>query len=835
MVGLWASYFVIPSGIFYDHFGPSTTCMAGCIVGLLGFLGMAASLDGSLSVQVAEPYLQWSLMFACVAFAHNWYDVVAFVTTVQNYDCSRGIAVGLNKAGISLGASCFVAVFYLLEHEPDPRNQLPVPPETDDSAKLQKTFLWTLTWFMPIAGLICSTMIRIIPEDPRHGIHVGGTHKSNRMLMVATWLVVTLSCLLCVPSVLQAVHNCHDDPTWIGTADIHDDQKWDFVCADYGRYGANSQFELCDARGATKHCPFSCERCRAPKDFLSGKLNTYRSVAILVNILAFLLVPFFGSRQDKAAADRNDLLDGHLGHDVLDALEGEDERLLQRKDKSGNTDAHGKARNRWLLGRHLKLPPKGQIATGVERVVGTVSGGLGALARLPSLTVSTTSKLFTRRVEGEQGADYKPEVRGFIPNVKNFFGWGPGMVKGEKAPDSYEEWTEEQKREWDEQQAKKKAEEEARRKAEEERRKAEAERLRLEAEAKEQEAREAEAFRQARLRAQQLQEAHEALERAREEAVERRKQALEYQKKKAAEKEHFYGPYADISWIDMMKFFDFWLFFLCFFVGSGASLLLVTNLENVTTTLGVHEFFPILHCMAFANIFGCLFFGWLSDAVHAFISRPWFVFIELTLMGISQFWLAYAADEANLYLPCSLSAFAFGAFITTVPTVVSELFGLTQLASNYSLMMLAPLGAGLSGNYLFDYVFQHNGGVFGFTAVDSCVVPPCQNEPFWKTAEGDGCGLFANGGCGVEASQNCRVTCHTCPDSPGDACIRPTFFIAGWLCVGAQVVFILHYFVMMCIIKMQKRARTPDVEDPNTAAAPLDGEGIPSWVVIYSR
>lgn len=161
---------------------------------------------------------------------------------------------------------------------------------------------------------------------------------------------------------------------------------------------------------------------------------------------------------------------------------------------------------------------------------------------------------------------------------------------------------------------------------------------------------------------------------------------------------------------------DFWLLFLGGSAGTGAALMLINNIGELSVALGgaTGEETTFISLISISNCFGRLVAGYISDRYVHVAPRPVFFASGLMMMSVSHFFLSIASFRM-LYIASILVGFSFGFFWLMLPAIASDLFGNKHMGVNYNLLTLGPpigslllsdllAGSAPTNNTNFDFV-----------------------------------------------------------------------------------------------------------------------------------
>ncbi|MCL7044829.1 hypothetical protein MKW94_014099 [Papaver nudicaule] len=142
---------------------------------------------------------------------------------------------------------------------------------------------------------------------------------------------------------------------------------------------------------------------------------------------------------------------------------------------------------------------------------------------------------------------------------------------------------------------------------------------------------------------------------------------------------------------------DMLIIFVATFCGLGSSLAAIDNLGQIGEALG----YPTLTISTFAslvsiwNYSGRVFSGFITEALLAKYGfpRPLMMTIVLLLSCVGHLLIAFPFD-GSIYVASVLIGFSFGAQLTLLFTIISELFGLKFYSTLFNCGQLAsPIGS----------------------------------------------------------------------------------------------------------------------------------------------
>eukprot|EP00243_Klebsormidium_subtile_P011987 TRINITY_DN706_c0_g1_i2.p1 TRINITY_DN706_c0_g1~~TRINITY_DN706_c0_g1_i2.p1 ORF type:complete len:601 (+),score=104.52 TRINITY_DN706_c0_g1_i2:271-2073(+) len=173
---------------------------------------------------------------------------------------------------------------------------------------------------------------------------------------------------------------------------------------------------------------------------------------------------------------------------------------------------------------------------------------------------------------------------------------------------------------------------------------------------------------------------------------------------------------------------NFWLLFYVATCSTGAGLTVINNLAQIVTALGGAAPFACLSLISVANCLGRLAAGcWSEELLHKYgVPRPYFLVAASSTMCLAQALLAYA-NLGALYSCVLLVGFSYGCHLSLLPTITSELFGLTHFGTLYNFFGLSmATGSFLLSTCLAGYFYDHNSDA----ALTVCMGPQCFRPTF---------------------------------------------------------------------------------------------------------
>lgn len=152
-----------------------------------------------------------------------------------------------------------------------------------------------------------------------------------------------------------------------------------------------------------------------------------------------------------------------------------------------------------------------------------------------------------------------------------------------------------------------------------------------------------------------------------------------------------YGILQALLSIDML------ILFLATFCGLGCSLTAIDNLGQIGESLGYpqHTINTFVSLVSIWNYFGRVFAGFVSEIIllKYKVPRPLIMAISLILSAVGDVLIAFP-KPGSVYVASLLVGFSYGAQLTLLFIIISELFGLKYYSTLFNCGQLAsPLGS----------------------------------------------------------------------------------------------------------------------------------------------
>lgn len=142
---------------------------------------------------------------------------------------------------------------------------------------------------------------------------------------------------------------------------------------------------------------------------------------------------------------------------------------------------------------------------------------------------------------------------------------------------------------------------------------------------------------------------------------------------------------------------NFWCLFLTTATGMGTGLATINNLAQVGESLGYTSFetSTLVSLWSIWNFVGRFGGGYVSDHIlyTKKLARPLFIAITLALMSVGHCVIASGLPRA-LYVGSILVGVFYGSQWSLMPTIVSEIFGVTHFGTIFNTITIAgPIGS----------------------------------------------------------------------------------------------------------------------------------------------
>jgi len=162
--------------------------------------------------------------------------------------------------------------------------------------------------------------------------------------------------------------------------------------------------------------------------------------------------------------------------------------------------------------------------------------------------------------------------------------------------------------------------------------------------------------------------------------------------------------------INLSKSLAFWEIYIPFAAGTGCGLYVINNVGSMYESLnGAHDKHIVQQMVVTLSIFNCLgrvTLGWLSDAIR--VPRGFFLSFCILLASCTLFMTSMFTfhNARYLFTTFALAGYSYGGLWAIAPTMLSEIFGLTNFGKVYGLVTTAPAMASLLFNGVASVVYE---------------------------------------------------------------------------------------------------------------------------------
>jgi MFS family permease len=133
---------------------------------------------------------------------------------------------------------------------------------------------------------------------------------------------------------------------------------------------------------------------------------------------------------------------------------------------------------------------------------------------------------------------------------------------------------------------------------------------------------------------------------------------------------------------------EFVLLFYVLTCGTGAALVLVNNLGQLTKSLRCLSADPLVSLFSICSALGRVTTGWLGLRFPS-APRPLYLAVALSALSAAMLSLAFASCDL-LYAACALTGLCFGCLFTVAPLMAGELFGAERQGALYGFAGASP-------------------------------------------------------------------------------------------------------------------------------------------------
>ncbi|GMN45805.1 hypothetical protein TIFTF001_014994 [Ficus carica] len=166
----------------------------------------------------------------------------------------------------------------------------------------------------------------------------------------------------------------------------------------------------------------------------------------------------------------------------------------------------------------------------------------------------------------------------------------------------------------------------------------------------------------------------------------------------------------DINLFQAMRTVNFWLLFLAMICGMGSGLATINNMSQLGQSLGYtsQEITSFVSLWSIWNFLGRFGAGYLSDYfLHTRgWARPSLMAVTLATMTAGHIIIA-SSFSGNLYLGSILVGICYGSQWSLMPTITSELFGVTHMGTIFNTIAIAsPVGSYIFSVRVIGYMYD---------------------------------------------------------------------------------------------------------------------------------
>jgi nitrate/nitrite transporter NarK len=164
-----------------------------------------------------------------------------------------------------------------------------------------------------------------------------------------------------------------------------------------------------------------------------------------------------------------------------------------------------------------------------------------------------------------------------------------------------------------------------------------------------------------------------------------------------------YGPAV------MLKTLRFYIMWVIFFIGSGAGLMVISNISGLAKASMGKSAFIAVAIMALGNALGRVVAGIVSDKIAKSTTLFIMLLIQSTLMFLSIFLLNETSPVFIILLFATLIGFDYGTNLSLFPSFTKGFWGLKNFGLNYGILMSAWGLGGLVFSRLSQTLFASTG------------------------------------------------------------------------------------------------------------------------------
>ncbi len=176
------------------------------------------------------------------------------------------------------------------------------------------------------------------------------------------------------------------------------------------------------------------------------------------------------------------------------------------------------------------------------------------------------------------------------------------------------------------------------------------------------------------------------------------------------------------TWQEMMKTKQFYLVFLIFTFGSSVGLMIIGNMSQIfNTQVGTNAIISAAMMVSLLSVFnasGRVLAGVISDK----IGRNNTLLITAFLQGIIMLFFPRIDSVPEIIVGCMIVGYSYGSYLSVIPALTADNFGLKNYGMNYGITYLAWGIAGvlapmIAANIGIDKAYFVSAGFSGFVLI----------------------------------------------------------------------------------------------------------------------
>ncbi|XP_072951693.1 protein NUCLEAR FUSION DEFECTIVE 4-like isoform X1 [Typha angustifolia] len=169
-------------------------------------------------------------------------------------------------------------------------------------------------------------------------------------------------------------------------------------------------------------------------------------------------------------------------------------------------------------------------------------------------------------------------------------------------------------------------------------------------------------------------------------------------------------PREDMNLLQAMCSYDFWLLFIVMACGMGSGLATVNNISQIGASLGykISDMNTLVSLWSIWNFLGRFGAGYISDYfLHSRgCARPLFIALALLIMSAGHVIIS-SGLPGSLYVGSFLVGLCYGSQWALMPSVTSEIFGLTHFGTLFNTVAVAsPCGSYVLSVRVVGYIYD---------------------------------------------------------------------------------------------------------------------------------